>query len=49
MSLFMTPQDRKSLVIKSKAKDQIIQGNYIDLRPYEFENGEAIVSLRNQD
>ena len=45
----MTPQERKTVVINSKNKDQIIQGYYIDLHPYVFQHGETIVKLRNQE
>lgn len=44
----MTPQERKEIILKNKAKGQIIQGEYIDLHPCTLEHGETIVKLRNQ-
>lgn len=45
----MIQQGRKEIVVKSKAKYQIIHGRNIDLHPYALEHGEAIVRLRNQE
>ena len=45
----MTSQERKALVLKSKAEVQVIKGKYVDLYPYIIEHGETIVNLRNQE
>jgi len=45
---YITNQKQRRAVV-TEAKDQIIQGKYIDLRPYIPEHGETIVKLRNQE
>ena len=45
----MTNQERLALILRSKEKNEIIRGYFIDLYPYVPGHSEAIVRLRNQE
>ena len=45
----MTPQERISLICKSKEKGNDLYGRYLDLKPYILEYSSDIVRLRNQE